>query len=449
MGRGLREISSGSDVRIIMTILYFIIALSLLVLVHEFGHFIMAKRAGIRVDEFSIGFGPRLFGFKRGETDYRLCLIPLGGYVKVLGQDPDDEGADDPRSFSQKGIIPRFKILIAGPLMNVLLSLLLMPAVFFIGRDIPRYFTETPVLLGVQQEVVSQQALKQGDQILAVNGKKVTTWEEVFLILVAQKNATLTLQRGSEIFEHQLERSSEEDFFGIEPSLFYGGPVMVEEILPDSPAKEAGLQQKDKIQALNGNSLHGSADFTSKVHRSQGGEVKLTIERNGEILEKTLAPRFNPEVQRWLIGIQVSQTENPPMVLQRYDVKTSLQKGFAENIRLLTLVTSMLKKLVTLEASYKNLGGPIAIAKTSAMAAKSGLSEFLYFLAFLSLQLGILNLLPIPVLDGGHLAFLGLEAVRGKPLPKRTRFVLQQIGFAFLLALMIAATVNDLKKLFG
>src|SRR3990167_8148685 len=151
------------------TIIVFLVIFSVIVLVHEFGHFIMAKRAGIRVDEFSIGFGPRLFGFKRGETDYRLCLIPLGGYVKVLGQDPDDEGADDPRSFSQKGILPRFKILIAGPLLNVLLSLLLMPAVFFIGREIPRYFTEAPVLLGVQQEVKNYLTLKQGDQILAVN----------------------------------------------------------------------------------------------------------------------------------------------------------------------------------------------------------------------------------------------------------------------------------------
>lgn len=351
-----------------MTALFsFILALGVLIFVHEFGHFLIAKRSGVLVEIFSLGFGPRLFGFRWAETDCRISLLPLGGYVKMLGQEFEDEASTDLRSFSQKKIGARASIIVAGPVMNFLLPFLLLPIVFLLGYRVPAHLTSAPVIQGVMENL---------------------------------------------------------------------------------PAEKAGLQAGDEIRKVGDVSTTHWAAVLDAIAAAEGKPVELSLRRGEEEVLTTLTPQFHEEQKRWLIGVQMAEAQTL-LESEPLGFGDACVEGAKENMRLIAVTSRILLQLVTFDLSYKVLGGPIAIAKTTAEAAKAGLAEFLYFISFLSIQLAMLNLLPIPVLDGGHLFFLLVEKIRGKVVSLSVRRVATQVGFFLLIALMLVITINDIDRAFG
>ncbi len=439
-----------------MTLIYFIIALGILIFVHEFGHFIMAKRAGVCVQEFSFGFGPRLIGFRKGETDYRICLLPLGGYVKMLGEEPTEEGADNPRSFAKKTIWQRALIVGFGPVMNIVFALLVMPLVFFIGRGQPAYLHEAPVLVGVKAESPAAEAgLKKGDLIAAIDGETVANWEEVLNQVIISSGSTLDLMihRNGENISKQVKvakkANSKGGYVGIAPVYFFGDGVLIQRVMDDGPAAKAGLKSSDRIVSINGEEINNFIELSPLVNELGDKDISLGIVRDGQTISKTIKPEYSEKDKRWLIGIAMSTQMDVPMEQVSFGFFKSFKYGFWENIKLLKLTFGVLKRLVTFQLSYKVLGGPVMIAKASAVAAASGLTHFLYFLAFLSMQLAIINLLPIPVLDGGHLLFLGIEKIKKSPVSMRVRQTATQVGFFLLISLILVITWNDVNNLFG
>ncbi len=440
-----------------MTILYFVIALGLLVFIHEFGHFIMAKKQGIGVEKFSLGFGPKLFSYRWGETTYLISALPLGGYVKLKGEDPEEEVEKKDESFSARPIRQRSLVVFAGPFMNLLLALVLMPAIFMIGRTEPIFLDQKPVVIGIRKDSPAEMiGLKKGDEILEINDVKISTWREFldFTVLHGNEEVRVTFRRGPQTQTEKIVLAEAPEthagMLGVEPSYFIGNEAIVDQMSPGSPAEQSGLKTGDEILEIDQVPVESWTDMSERVGASGGKKLAVTVRRNGKLLTVFLLPRYDESMKKWLMGIQKDfSRRGEAFVTKRYPFGAAVVEGTKENIKLAGLTFSVLGRLVTLKLSYKTLGGPIRIAQASAHAAKSGLSDFLYFLTFLSLQLGILNLLPIPVLDGGHLLFFGIEGISRRPVPMRARQIVEQMGFFLLIFLMLIVTLNDVDKVWG
>ena len=440
-----------------MTIIYFIIALGLLIFIHEFGHFIMAKRAGVCVEVFSLGFGPRIIGFKIGETDYRLSLLPLGGYVKMRGEEPGDEKEEkDPRSFAGKGVFARAKIVFCGPLMNCILAFLLMPIVFMIGKPEPAFLQEPPVVTDVRAESPAETAgLIKGDVIVSVDGKGVETWDGVLNKILLSPNEALEFDIEREGQPMTVDVAVGElpevrgGYVGIEPMLFEGAEPYVGDVKAGAAAAAAGIVRGDLIVSFGGQKVYDWLDLTRLVNDSGGKETEVTVDRGGELIPMPVTAKYDDKFGRYIIGITKDRMSGITMKVRKYGFVAAIVRGTKENVKLLRLTFDVLKKLFTGKLSFKVIGGPVIIAKASAAAAATGLSNFIYFLAFLSMQLSILNLFPIPVLDGGQLVFLGFEAVLRRPLSAKVRMVAHQVGFVFLISLMLLITINDIDNVWG
>ena len=450
-----------------MTILTFFAALGILVLVHEWGHYIVAKLSGVWVEKFSIGFGPKIIGFHKNGTDYRVAPIPLGGYVKLYGQDPWEEAegdekraqeiANDPRAFHSKPFLSKLATVVAGPVMNFVLCLFIMPLVFMIGRLQPKILDQPPVLLGVEQgSPAADVGLLKGDLILAMNDEKIDTWK-TFLTQVAlhpDQEITLEFSRAGEnksVTVHATEDKSKKQtsgYLGIEPFGFYANEPIIDTVLPNSPAAKAGIQTGDTVVQINGINVATWTVMTEFVQKSGHQPMEFTVLRNGVATKLAVLPEYNDDSKTFLVGI--TKKMNPDdFVKKRYGFVDSVKLGTQENIKLLGLTVDIVKRLFTGALSYKSLGGPIQIAKATSAAAESGAGEFIYLLAFLSLQLGVLNLLPVPVLDGGHVVFIVIEALRRKPVSPKVRQITMQIGMVMLLGLMLVVTFNDINTTWG
>ncbi len=450
-----------------MTILYFVIALSILVIAHEWGHFIVARLNKIRVLKFSVGFGPKLFSTTKGDTEYRVSLIPLGGYVQLYGEDPEAEAHGDstamqaiqssPDAFSQKPLFARSLTVLAGPTMNIFLALLFMPLAFMIGRMVPDFMDQPPVVMGVEEQSPAFDAgLKVGDRLVAIQGASVQDWEEVlnWIITHPETQTRLTIEREGTVQEVAIKTAlspvtrQKMGYLGIEPYYFWKDDPIIGGFAPDSPARQAGLQENDRILSINGQKIATWTEMTQTIRAGNGDSISLEIERGGEKQSITIQPRFDEKNKIWLLG--VTKFEDPTRYIRKqYPLAEALREGTRENLKLLRLTGDVIWQLVTFQLSYKTLGGPVQIAQATAQAARSGLGDFFYFLAFLSMQLGILNLLPIPVLDGGHLFFMVIEGIRKKPVSLKIRSISQQVGLALLLTLMVLVTANDIDSVWG
>lgn len=435
-----------------MTIIYFIIALGILIFVHEFGHFIMAKRAGVRVDEFSLGFGPRLFGIKRGDTDYRISAFPLGGYVKMFGEDPS-EVSRDPASYANKTLWQRTRIVAFGPLMNIIFALVVMPLVFMAGRMEPVFLSQEPMVIGINENSPASQAgFKEGDILKSIDGKNMSTWEDTLqsIMISPGRELNVVIERSGGRLEKKLlvakNEAEEYGYSGLEPMLFLGKGALLQLVNAGSPAAKAGLEVGDLIVEINGERIKNFLQLAPKINESKGKKVDLKVERDGGTFSASVLPEFSGDLDRWVVGVVMDPYGGMEMVSKRFGIIDSIIYGTKENIKVAGLAFKIIRKLITLELSYKALGGPVIIAKASASAAASGFSNFIYFLAFLSVQLAILNLLPIPVLDGGHLLFFGIEAINRRPVSRKVRLVATQVGFYFLVTFMILVTWNDINK---
>jgi regulator of sigma E protease len=450
-----------------MSALYMIvgtlIALGVLVTFHEFGHFWVARRCGVKVLRFSVGFGMPLLRWRdKQDTEYVLAAIPLGGYVKML----DEREGDVPphlaeQSFNRKPVGQRIAIVAAGPIANFLLALFFFWILAMVGSQQVR-----PVIGSVEPGSMAAQAgLASGQEIVTVDGEAVRGWAGVNLELVRRLGETGTLQIGvqdegsSAAVSHSvkldgwLKGSDEPDpikSLGIQPWRPVVAPVLAE-IDPEGPGAAAGLKTGDHLLALDGAPLADWQALVEAVRLRPDTRIVLHVEREGAQIDVpvTLARRGEGKAGTGYLGAGVKGGEWPATMLRevRYGPLDAVVEGARRTWTMSVLTLDSLKKMLFGELSVKNLSGPITIAKVAGASAQSGVGDFLNFLAYLSISLGVLNLLPIPVLDGGHLLFYLIEWVRGRPVSDRVQGWGIQIGISLVVGVMLLALINDLGRL--
>ncbi|MEA5670958.1 RIP metalloprotease RseP [Pseudomonas sp. MH2] len=450
-----------------MTALYMIIgtlvALGVLVTFHEFGHFWVARKCGVKVLRFSVGFGtPLVRWHDRHGTEFVVAAIPLGGYVKML----DEREGDVPpalvdQSFNRKSVGQRIAIVAAGPIANFLLAILFFWVVAMLGSQQVR-----PVIGAVESGSLAASAgLVAGQEIVSIDGKPTSGWSAVNLQLVRRlgESGSLrvgvrddggTLERQHEIRLNQWLKGADEpdpiQSLGLRPWRPAVSPVLAE-IDPKGPAAAAGLKSGDKLLALDGVALGDWQQVVDAVRARPDAKVQLRIERDGAQLELpvTLARKGEGQASGGYLGAGVKGAEWPANMLREvsYGPLEAVGEGLSRTWNMSVLTLESLKKMLFGELSVKNLSGPITIAKVAGASAQSGVGDFLNFLAYLSISLGVLNLLPIPVLDGGHLLFYLIEWARGRPLSDRVQGWGVQIGISLVIGVMLLALINDLGRL--
>ncbi|MGO1618220.1 MAG: sigma E protease regulator RseP [Oceanisphaera sp.] len=439
----------------------FIVALGVLVAVHEFGHFWVARRNGIKVERFSIGFGKAIWRrVGKDGTEYVLAMIPLGGYVKML----DSRIEDVPESlqgqaFNHKSVWARMAVVVAGPMANFVFAIFAFWLMFLIGVPAVK-----PVLNDVTASSPAAEAgLLPGMEIQAIDGKRVRTWEEVNFALIGRlgddstefsvkNSAGVTQQARINLigWEFNPDQQSPMGALGLVPV----GPKLtltVAQVLEDGPAGLAGIKNGDVLQAINGESLSSWQQLVSKVQAAPEKELELDVLRDGQRLSLILTPARHESSERVIGYAGLAPKVLPVADEYRFDMRYGLFAAVGAGVErtwdLTVLTFQMLGKLVTGVVSVDNLSGPISIAKGAGATADYGLVYFLGFMALVSVNLGIINLLPLPVLDGGHLLFYIIEAVTGRPVPEKIQEVGFKVGAALLMMLMGLALFNDFARL--
>ncbi|MEG0244362.1 sigma E protease regulator RseP [Pseudomonas sp. WS 5412] len=450
-----------------MSALYMIIgtlvALGVLVTFHEFGHFWVARRCGVKVLRFSVGFGmPLLRWHDRKGTEFVIAAIPLGGYVKMLDEREGEVPADQlDQSFNRKTVRQRIAIVAAGPIANFLLAM-----VFFWGLAMLGSQQVRPVIGAVEAGSIAAKAgLSAGQEIVAIDGEPTTGWGAVNLQLVRRLGESGTVQlvvREQDstaetprelVLDKWLKGADEPDpikSLGIRPWRPALPPVLAE-LDPKGPAQAAGLKTGDRLLALDGQVLGDWQQVVDLVRVRPDTKIVLKVERDGAQIDVpvTLAVRGEAKAAGGYLGAGVKGVEWPPSMVREvsFGPLAAIGEGARRTWTMSVLTLDSLKKMLFGELSVKNLSGPITIAKVAGASAQSGVADFLNFLAYLSISLGVLNLLPIPVLDGGHLLFYLVEWVRGRPLSDRVQGWGIQIGISLVVGVMLLALVNDLGRL--
>lgn len=449
----------------LQTLIGFCVALFILVSVHEFGHFYVARRCGVKVLRFCIGMGKPIWSVRdRHGTEFGLAPIPLGGYVKMLDEREGEVPADQKHlSYNSKSAAQRISILAAGPLANFILAILIFWAIVAIKGNIGITPVIDEVTTGSPAAVAGLQA---GQQIVAVDGKPTPTRQDVYEQLLSRLGETGTLAvqvRGSDsdlvesrqvILEQWLKGVTDPDpGAGLGIAFFRPGAVVVE-VVPGSPAEAAGLQKGDRLETVDGTRVTSLLKWIEYVRERPGQVVELTVLRAGEPVSTRVTPAAVADEQsggmKGQVGVQVSEGEWPEdmIVRQSFGVLGSLTEGVRKTWQTSGFVLMSMKKLIVGEISPTNLSGPIGIAKVAGDHARAGIPYFIEFLAILSVYLGVLNLLPIPVLDGGHILYCLLEAVKGSPVSERIQVMGYSAGLALLAGIMVIAFYNDILRLY-
>ncbi len=442
----------------------FLVALGILVTVHEFGHYWVARRLGVKVLKFSIGFGKTLWSWRAGKdgTEYVLALIPLGGYVKMLDENEGEVApAEAHRAFNRQSLMRRSLIVLAGPAFNFLFAILAYWLVFMSGIE-----SIKPVVGKVAAGSIAERAgFQAGDEFLTLDGRPVQSWDEHRLYLfnqaLARASVRVTVREAAgPVRERELNLGALsladldagllEKGLGLQP-YFPEVPPVVGYVDERSPAGRAGVQIGDRVVAIDGTPVSTWTALVQYVSARAGQPLRLVLDRAGQQLavELVVESVTRGEKTAGRIGIGAKLPEYPPemRVTVRYTPLVALGRGVENTWVMSALTLKMLAKMLRLEVSVKNISGPITIAQYAGHSARIGVDQFVLFLAIVSISLGVLNLLPVPVLDGGHLLYHLGEAVYGGPLPKQVMLVGQQIGILLLLALMGLAFYNDLARL--
>lgn len=422
-----------------------------MVFLHELGHFLAAKSFGVRVLTFSLGFGKRLFGFKRGDTDYRVSALPLGGYVKMAGEDPTAVLTGDPGEFLSRPRWQRFVIILMGPSMNFVLAIVVLGGLYRFAYQKPAYQVQ-PVKIGAvdPQSAAAKAGLEPGDLITQFEGVKNPKWEDVrFDVVTGAGHAIpLTVLRDGKIFHTTLTPKAEGPNQAGVAGWFPCLPGTIEELSPGQPASKAGLKPGDKLVGVGGNHpTYFWPDIVQKIEQSHGKEVSLLVLRDGKEFEARIKPQYTDVKgsKAWRIGVMVS---NSDFVTRQLPLGLAVEYSLRDNYRTFLETFDVLGKLVTRRISARSLAGPIGIAQISGEAYRHGLADLLGIVAFISVQLGILNLLPIPILDGGQIFLLAIEGFmrRDLSLEVKERFV--QVGIVFLLLVFAFVMYNDIARTF-
>ena len=524
-----RRFCNGEPSFLVMTaILAFIFVIGILVFFHELGHFLLAKRSNIRVEKFSLGFGPKLVSFVRGETEYLISALPLGGYVKMYGEGKEDnvivESVSDTgsplvsgdrivgikgfslgehgswekllyalksdphrekeleferdgrvyavtvsdstlhnieayyekdyhRGFSGKSLTDRFLVIIAGPAMNFIIPFFFMPLVFMFGISVSGYLEDPPDITYVKKDSPAHlSGFAAGDRILSVNGKEVKNWKDVNIAVHSNPDSVLEFKVGTGGETRTLSFFAEAGPDGsVETGFARPIAATIAEVAENRPAWEAGIRPGDRIKAIDGIEVTDWNHMSDIIAESGGKELDFTIERGGERMHFRLAAEMQKNIERYIIGV----SPDTDRVLKKYGFFESLSRGIAEAARMTVEITILffgfLFKLVTgkiaLATAGKTVAGPLLIAKISGDIAQSGISNLLQFTSLISINLALINLLPIPMLDGGHLLYLAIEKIKRKPLSIKTLEITQRIGFSFLIFIMAAALYNDIMRM--
>jgi len=440
-------------VNFLQAVFAFILVLAPLVFIHEFGHFIAAKAFGIGVPVFSLGFGPRLFGFRRAETDYRVSLVPLGGYVRLSGDEADEERTGAPDEFLSRPKWQRFIVFVGGAAFNILLAFVVFWIYFGVygKQDVPE---EYPTVYAVQEGSTSEAAgIRAGDRILAIGGEDVRNAErflDAYLMqikLAPNRTVEMTVESDGASRGIQLDTAMDPQDGSGEPGLDFAweehAPAVIDHVQPGDPADKAGLQGGDRIVSAGGRAPISQLGLQLLLKTSVDREVPLRVDRAGELLDLVVVPRLEEGRGGW-VGIAFKPQDSRRRQL---GIGEAAAESLAANVALSKTLFVILKRLITGQVSTRTLSGPIGIAGVARQALFAGPETFLYLLGFFSLQLGILNLLPIPVLDGGHIMILGVESVIRRDLSERLKERVIQFGFVFLLAFMGLIIVQDVIKL--
>jgi len=448
----------------IQTTLYFIAAIVILIGFHEYGHFVAARKLGFKVEKFSIGFGPSLFSWrgKDGEVEYVIAAIPLGGYVKMFGENPYDQvedGEEKPvipekdlkRAFNRQAVWKRAVVAFAGPAFNFIFAIAAFALAGLMGHEVlpANVGTITP------NSTAERSGLLAGDKILSVNGQEVGAWRtfEEYLKFSVGEEVLLDIERDEQVQQVSFTLPvPEKDVFLIDVAssllgVSLGMDILIESVMPDSPAEKALLQAGDKVIAVNSKPIYTISSLIEVIGQSPEQAVSLQVLRDGSQLQLSVTPKAS-DSGRGLIGVRLQAKPWDELVWQRKGVLDSVGYGFTRTWEVTVMTGEMIKRMMTSSISADNIGGPIAIAQMAGNTAESGLVYFVMFLAFFSVNLAILNLLPIPVLDGGMLMFLALEQVRGKPLSVDIQVRFQMVGMLLIMSLMIFAFYNDIMRLF-
>jgi len=416
------------------------------VFVHELGHFLAAKRVGIKVLKFQLGFNPTIVSFRRGDTEYGIGALPLGGYVKMAGENPDEPRSGRSDEFLSKSKWERFQVLIMGPAMNLLLAVVLLAIVLYRGAEVPAYDDQPPVVGAVATGSPAEKAdIRPGDLITSVADREVTTWEELFIGVGTRANREIPIgliRDGAKVVVKVTPLSSTESRFeigdiGVMPNVH----PSIRAVNHDEPAERAGLKPGDVVLAVNGETIIFSAQLKTAIEKHPDQPITLWIQRDGVQQTVTATPAKRGDIG--LLGIQIA------------DATKSIQPGAIQaigmsldrNVQNAGLIFRTVWDLITRETSPKQLMGPVAIAQLSGESAQLGWIALFSLMASISLNLGLLNLLPIPVLDGGHIFIMALEGVARRDFSARVKEKMLLAGFVVLMMLMVTVIYNDLTRI--
>ncbi len=426
------------------SLLAFIFVIGVLVFVHELGHYLAARRVGVRVLTFSLGFGPKLLRTQRGDTEFCVSAIPLGGYVRMAGENPDDRRTGHDDEFLSKTKWERFQILIAGPAMNVVLAIIVMTGVLYQGAEVPAYETEPPVVGTVAAGSAAERVgIRAGDRVLSVAGRVVETWEELFRAVLprAAREIEVVVRNAAGERVLRVTPDSQTEFemgdLGIGPVL----QPQIRSVTPGEPAAAAGILAGDVIEAIEGDPV-SSDELVSRINAHADEPLRLSVRRGESRRDIVVTPALRGDVG--LIGVSIS-----PFEVRTFEpgFLEAFQLSLARNYEWSGLIFQTLVGLFTAETSPRQLVGPLGIAQLSGGAAEIGLIALLSLMSMISLNLGILNLLPIPVLDGGHIAIMAIEGVSRRDFSMRVKERMLLVGFVALMMLMVTVIYNDLTRI--
>ncbi|EOD00614.1 RIP metalloprotease RseP [Caldisalinibacter kiritimatiensis] len=399
----------------------------LVVMIHELGHFVAAKSVGIKVHEFSIGMGPRLFKIGKGETEYSIRAIPIGGYVKMEGE---DEHSDDIRSFNNKPVTARMATIAAGPIMNFILAIIVYGLItLFVGAN-------TTIVADIDKNYPEYKAgLRSGDRIVKVNDKYINSWDEYInnLNKAGDEKFSITVLRENEELKFSIKPATRK-FIGITPQMENNKPTTVIAMVDNTlPAYEAGIKSGDKIIKINNQDIKTWEDIKEGINRPRSGIVEITVLRNGEEINFKIKPKEQP-----IVGFTTEVDKS---------IGFAIKNGFKRTIFYIGMMFEFFGKLLSGRVASNQIAGPVGVINLVGEAAKLGFIPLLSLAGFISINLGFFNLLPIPALDGSRLLFQIIELFRGKPIDPEKEGFIHFVGFVFLILLMIFVTYKDIIRL--
>lgn len=427
---------------------WLLVLIGVMILIHELGHYWAARFFDVRVEAFSFGFGPRLFGFRKGETDFRFSAILFGGYVKMAGEQPGDDAAADPRSFQAKPRWQRLIIAFAGPGMNILLAVGVLAGLYTF-RYPKLANSDAPATVGyVQKDSPAAKAgVQEGDVIVQIDGIRNPKWEDVTLKEVASAKRAMAVgvvRNGQHI--PLTVTPVLDDKIGVGSAGWEEqNQVLIGGILPGMDAERAGLKRGDAILAVNGQPIRSMSKLHELIRSANGAPVQISYRRNGKDAVVPVKPTYSDAEggSRWMIGVQLER----PIIITRLPLPEALRESIRQNIKGASLIYQFLQGLLERRMSAKSIEGPIGIARLSGEAAREGPTAFFGLMAMVSLNLAIFNLLPIPILDGGLILMLLIEMVMRRDMSLQLKEAVFKVGMVFLMAVVVFVLYNDISKL--